>query len=117
MVPPGGHTPPGIPPEANMIRTVFKWIGIALVLVLVCAGAYAAYAASQYSRSMAKVYDVSTPPLVASTDSLVIDRGKHLAESVAGCASGDCHGNDLGGGNPVDVGPVGVLAGPNITSG
>ena len=40
---------------------------------------------------------------------------KHLAESVAPCASGDCHGNDLGGGKPIDVGPVGTLTGPNLT--
>src|SRR5262249_42246651 len=43
-------------------------------------------------------------------------RGKHLAEAVTGCVSRDCHGPDGAGGRVMSMGPLGTLAGPNITS-
>jgi hypothetical protein len=45
----------------------------------------------------------------------MIARGKHLSESIGGCALRDCHGSDLGGGRELDVGPMGTFAAPNIT--
>jgi hypothetical protein len=58
---------------------------------------------------------VPLPTVVRSTDLEVLARGKHLAESVAPCATRDCHGTDLGGGRPIEVGPIGVFCGPNLT--
>jgi hypothetical protein len=47
---------------------------------------------------------------------MVLARGKHLTESLTGCALADCHGADFGGGKPSDAGPIGVMAAPNITA-
>jgi hypothetical protein len=90
---------------------------VAVVVAAVAAGAaYALVETSRFDASLDKVYDVPVPTLVASTDPVVVARGKHLVESVAACASSLCHGADLGGGRPIEMGPVMVAAGPNITS-
>jgi hypothetical protein len=71
---------------------------------------------SRFDASIDKVYDVPIPNVVASKDPAVIARGKHLANSVGGCAVIACHGPDLGGGTVTAMGPVATLAAPNITS-
>jgi mono/diheme cytochrome c family protein len=68
-----------------------------------------------FDESMNKTWDVPSPKIERSTDPAVIARGKHLVEGVAGCASKDCHGADLAGGNTLVMGPLGSLTGPNIT--
>jgi mono/diheme cytochrome c family protein len=62
------------------------------------------------------VYDVPAPTIVRSSDAAVLARGKHLAESLGGCATADCHGADLAGGKPLKMGPLGTLTSPNITA-
>jgi hypothetical protein len=103
--------------HSTMIRTLGKWVGIALGAVVLLLGSYVAFQTTAFARSMGKVYDVAVPTVQISTDSAVIERGRHLAESVAGCAGGDCHGVDLSGGTGIDVGPLGFFSGPNITTG
>jgi cytochrome c553 len=76
---------------------------------------YAWVQASAFDASMARVYDVPAPPIARSTNPDDLARGKHLNESVAPCAASACHGNDLGGGEAVSLGPVATLRGPNIT--
>lgn len=98
-----------------MLRKIAKWAGVVLGVLVLLLGGYVVAQAASFSSSMKKVYGVPLPDIHASTDSAVIARGQHLAESVAGCASGDCHGSDLGGGKPVEAGPIGTLAAPNIT--
>jgi mono/diheme cytochrome c family protein len=100
-----------------MIRKVAKWLGIALGAVALLLGGFVGVSLAAFSRSMSRVYEVPPPPIERSTDPVVIERGRHLAESVGGCASGDCHGVDLGGGTPIDAGPIGSFAAPNITAG
>jgi mono/diheme cytochrome c family protein len=73
--------------------------------------------ASAYDASLAKVYDIPLPKVERSTDPVVLARGEHIARSLAPCATGDCHGSDLGGGKPAEIGPIGTFAAPNITSG
>jgi hypothetical protein len=98
---------------------LFKKIALgvgAAVLLLVAGGGVFVYAkASEFDASMSHVYDVPVPAITRSTDPAVLERGKHLSQSVAGCATHSCHGTDLGGGKPINMGPVGVLAGPNIS--
>jgi mono/diheme cytochrome c family protein len=72
---------------------------------------------SRFDASIDKVYPVPLPIVALSTDPAVIARGKHLADSIGACTSSKCHGKDLGGGEPFDMGPVMAVAGPNITSG
>jgi hypothetical protein len=81
------------------------------------AGVFAAVDGSAYDESMNKTYDVPLPGIVRSTDPAVIARGKHLVQSVAGCADKNCHGADLAGGTPIQLGPLGTAAAPNITPG
>jgi hypothetical protein len=78
-------------------------------------GAYVYVQTSAFDASMNRVYDVPLKSVTRSTDSDVLARGKHLAESVAPCTTRECHGTDLGGGDPIDMGPLGRLTGPNIT--
>src|SRR5688572_13830444 len=73
--------------------------------------------ASAYDASLAKVYEIPLPKVERSTDPAVLARGEHIARSLAPCATSDCHGNDLAGGKPADIGPVGLFVAPNITSG
>jgi mono/diheme cytochrome c family protein len=98
-----------------MVKRIFKWLGAVVALVLVAAGGYVFFQARAYDKSMARVYDVPVPNIVRSTDPAVLARGKHLAESLGGCATADCHGADLSGGKPIVMGPLGTFTGANIT--
>jgi mono/diheme cytochrome c family protein len=96
-----------------------KRIGLGVVALVVVlggsAGVYAKMQASSFDASMDKVYDVPLPTVTRSTDPIVLARGKHLVDSVAACATRDCHGTDLGGGKTLEMGPLGTLSGPNVT--
>jgi len=100
-------------------RTRLGVIGISAALgaAVLAVGGYVFAKSSAYDASIARVYDVAPMPIVISTEPAVLARGAHLARSVAGCATRDCHGIDLGGGKPIKMGPVGVFAGPNISQG
>ena len=67
-----------------MLRKALKWVGLLVLVVLMLGAGYVGYAVNAYGRSMSQSYDIPLPALAASTDSLVIERGRHLAESVAG---------------------------------
>lgn len=96
-----------------------KPVGLGALAVLGVLGAsafvYAEVQSSAFDASMAKVYDVPLPAVTRSIDPIVLARGKHLVESVGACATRDCHGGDLGGGKPLEMGPLGVLTAPNVT--
>ena len=92
---------------------------VAIVLAIAVAGGSAAVAsrASAFDASMEKVYSVPIPVVACSTDPAVLARGKHLVDSVTACTASSCHGSDLGGGAPIDMGPVALLTGPNVSPG
>lgn len=95
-----------------------KWLRLlGLVIVVAVAGLVVLVLGMGFAfdRSLARVYDVPLPAIAASTDSSVIERGRHLAGSVAGCGLGDCHGADLGGGRYIDLGPMGRIWPTNVT--
>jgi cytochrome c553 len=98
------------------VKRVLKWLGVLIALVLVVGGGFVASQVMAFNGSMAKKYDVPLPKIERSTDPAVIERGKHLAESVAGCAIGDCHGADLSGGKVTDIGPIGKMIAQNLTA-
>jgi mono/diheme cytochrome c family protein len=100
-----------------MIKRVLKWIAVVAVVVLVGVGGFVSYSAWAFGKSMARVYDLPPPTVTRSADPAVIARGKHVVESIGGCASGDCHGADLAGGKPIVMGPLGTITAPNITPG
>jgi mono/diheme cytochrome c family protein len=101
----------------RILKRVLKAIGFGVLLVVVALGIFVYICCSQFDASLQKIYDVPVVALSASTDAAVIARGDHLVHSIAGCASNLCHGADLGGGKPIDMGPVATLYGPNITPG
>jgi hypothetical protein len=94
-------------------------LSFAAALAALAAGGavFVAVEAAAYSASLDKVYDVPLPALTASTDPVVIARGKHVTEAIAACSTSSCHGADLGGGQTVAMGPVGHFTGPNISMG
>src|SRR4030095_3533239 len=87
-----------------------------LLLALVGGATYAGVQIRAFDQSFSKVYDVPLRPIVRSTDPAVLERGKHIVESIGACAAGDCHGADLGGGKTIEMGPLAIITGPNITS-
>jgi mono/diheme cytochrome c family protein len=98
-----------------MVKRILMWLGLALVVMLGGIGGWVAYQARAFNASTDKVYDVTPVAFARSTDAAVIERGKHVAESIGGCATRDCHGSDLAGGKPMVLGPLGTITGPNIT--
>jgi len=97
------------------MKRLLKWVGGVTLLILIVAAGFAAFEVRAFNASMAKVYGVPVPAVTRSTDPAVLARGKHVAESLAGCAASDCHGADLAGGRSISFGPVGTISGPNIT--
>lgn len=112
-VDPRGSAPSGLR------RALKRGLVGAGALAAVLAGGVSVFVAVQvraFEASMDKVYDVPAPAIARSTDAAVVERGKHVVEAVAGCASADCHGADLAGGKTLAFGPLGHITGPNITS-
>jgi hypothetical protein len=99
----------------RLLKRALKWVGLGLALLLLVVGIRVYTWCSAFDASLDKVYDVPVPTVTRSTDAAVIARGEHLTHSVAGCTASPCHGPDLGGGRPADIGPVGTICGPNIT--
>src|SRR5574341_1490647 len=94
----------------RFVRIVRAILLVLLILVVVTAAAV--YALSE--RRISKRYPVGAPALSARTDSVAIARGAHLYRALT-CAL--CHGDDGGGAVYEDAGPIGFLAGPNLTRG
>ncbi len=98
------------------MRRLLRWLAIACaaVIFLCVLGAGALWAIS--ARKLRERHPVpGEPPLVLPSDSATIEHGRHLATAVATCVL--CHGEDLGGAVYADEGPLGIIAGPNLTSG
>lgn len=99
------------------LRKVLKWFGISaggLAIALVIA-----YGIIYYRSEKIVHRDFSEIPkpraVYVKTDSLTIAQGRHMARALTMCT--ECHGENLGGKLIADMGPVGKLAGPNLTSG
>jgi hypothetical protein len=101
----------------RILKKVLIGVGATLGLVVVGGAAYAGVQISRFNSSMETVYDVPLPKVTRSTDPAVIERGKHLAQTLAPCVEADCHGGDLGGGKTIDAGPLGRMTGPNVSAG
>lgn len=98
-----------------LVKRILVGVGAVVGTLIVGGGAFVGYHVSAFGSSMDKVYDVPAPNITVSNDPAVLERGKHLAESVAGCLNADCHGGDLSGGKTMDFGPLGKITGPNIS--
>lgn len=98
-----------------ILKKLFLGLAVIVVVVSLGGGAFALFQASAFDASINKVYDIAPLDVHAVNDPEVIERGKHVMESLAGC--GECHGKDLGGKPGDEMGPVGKFPGPNLTSG
>jgi hypothetical protein len=99
------------------IKRVLVGAGALVGVVGLGGGLFAWTQASAFTSSMERSYEIPVPQIALSTDPAVLERGRHLAESVAPCASSDCHGKDLAGGKTIVMGPLGTFTGPNVTKG
>jgi len=100
-----------------LLKKILKVVGLVILVAVLAVAAWVGGTVYRFNASMAKVYDIPPPGLSASTDPEVIERGRHLSESVGGCSSGDCHGSDLSGGEQIEAGPIGSFTAPNLTPG
>jgi len=98
-----------------MLRRVFIWTGWILGLVVVISLAYGAAVYMWSEAILSTRYETPADPLTLPTDAASVARGEHLARAVTSCVL--CHGEGLAGKVFVDMGPVGVVAGPNLTRG
>lgn len=89
-------------------------VGTGVLVILLLLAVLAVYILS--ARHINRTYDLpAEEPLTIPTDSASLARGKHLASSVAICTH--CHDEDFGGKLYADAGPIGLIMGPNLTSG
>jgi hypothetical protein len=92
-------------------------LGVVILLVAVIGGGFVYAKTSAYDASMNKVYSVAPLKIERSTDPAVLARGKHIMDAIMPCAIGDCHGEGLGGGKLMEMGPLGSFQGPNVSAG
>jgi mono/diheme cytochrome c family protein len=97
------------------MRRLLKVLGYvaagAGALILIAAAAVYGFSESRYRKQYAVAPRVITVP----TDSTVIARGEHLAQTFGGCV--ECHGENLAGKVVFDDPPVGRVYGANLTRG
>lgn len=95
------------------VLRVFRALAlVALALGLAAFGAIYGFSEQQLRRAYRLPLD---PPLTLPSDSEALARGARLAHVLATCV--ECHGPDLGGKVFMDAGPLGVVVGPNLTTG
>lgn len=97
------------------MRTFFKWLAAALLVVLIVIGALFLLLSSKGQSRVSAIYtfDVSVPDV--PVDEALLARGAHVSQTW-GCA--DCHGEDFSGQEliPSDN-PIAYVVAPNITKG
>ena len=98
-----------------MLRKILVWVGYLFAVVFALGVCYGTYVYVRSEKILSTKYDAPATTLVIPTDSQSIARGEHLASAVTSCVL--CHGEGLAGKVYVDMGPVGLVAGPNLTRG
>jgi mono/diheme cytochrome c family protein len=93
--------------RSNLLR-LLGWL-----LVVIAGAAIWAYAGSE--AMLVKKYPVPAAGIAIPTDQAAITRGEHLVLAVGACVT--CHDADMGGKVYAEMGPVGVVAGCNLTRG
>jgi len=86
-------------------------LGAALAVLLLAGAALYGYTGHHFSRK----WSVAGHALTIPTDSLAIERGRHIATAISRCNG--CHGNDFGGEVFLNIPPVAFLYAANLTSG
>jgi mono/diheme cytochrome c family protein len=95
----------------RILKLTLLFVGVALFLVV----GLGAFRVRAYSGEAETIWQVEPPAIAAATDSAILERGAHVGGTLGGCTG--CHGPDLSGGLVEDLGPVGQIYAPNLTSG
>ncbi len=97
------------------MKKALKWVGIILGsivgLLLIALGVIYIWSSSNFGTT----HEVQADAITIPSDSASLARGQHLVTAIAKCA--DCHGADFSGKVVIDEPILGVLVGPNLTSG
>lgn len=97
-----------------MVKKIFKWIGKAVLTVIVLALLGYCYIYFNVKSRLNKTYEVAVTTFPIPTDSSAIAKGKHLA-IIKGC--NECHGENLAGKIMADDAMMGRLSSANLTGG
>lgn len=98
-----------------MIRRALVWVGWTLGVLVVIALSYGAFVFIRSEKILKTQYHAPADPLTLPKDAASVARGEHLARAVTSCVL--CHGDGFAGKIYADMGPVGLVAGPNLTRG
>jgi len=97
-----------------MPSRISRIVGTTLLVLVLAVVIMAATLYGLSERRLNKRYAVTALPVAPRSDSVAIARGEHLYRSLT-CAL--CHAEDGGGAVYSDAGPIGFLAGANLTRG
>jgi mono/diheme cytochrome c family protein len=97
------------------MKRVLRWIGLGLAGVIVIAVVTGAVFHQKGTRRLQTRFDVQPLTIPIPTDSSAIERGRHLAGSLALCNA--CHGDSLSGQILQTEPGMMTLAAPNLTAG
>ena len=98
-----------------MARRRMTLVRVAGVLVVVVVLGVLVWVYAVSASMLGRTYPMPDLGLRAPTDAAAVERGKHLVLAVGACP--ECHDPDLGGKVYADMGPVGIVAGRNLTRG
>ncbi|WP_276368864.1 cytochrome c [Chryseolinea sp. H1M3-3] len=93
---------------------ILKWIGYALLTILLLATAFYIKAYVSTENRLSKKYNYTLQPFEVKTDSAIVAEGHRILKT-KGCKS--CHGEDLAGKVWLDDAMLGRIVTPNLTKG
>ncbi len=97
------------------MKRIIRWFAYVVVTLVVLLGAALGYVYAASSSKAGKKYAVPAVHLNIPSDSASLARGEHLVVAISKCV--ECHGDDLGGKVLFDDPSLGLIAGPNLTTG
>jgi len=98
-----------------MLKKILLGLLSLVVVVAIGGGLFAWLQIRAFDQSITQKYEVPLRTVARSEDPAVLERGKHLAESLGACFG--CHGANGGGGKGEDMMPIARMEPVNITAG
>ena len=99
----------------GLLRGAGKAVGVVAGALAMGLGVAFIYVNVRFSARESRKYDVKVHVAAIPSDPAVLERGRHLVETIGNCA--ECHGSDLGGSIFMDDPTLGRLVAPNLTAG
>lgn len=95
------------------MKTLLKWLGVALAVVVVAAAALLAWASSKTDAAMARTHDRPSIDIGQAVRAAPLSLGERIVQVRNGCTH--CHGKNLSGAMVVDNPFFGSVYGSNLT--